>query len=42
MEANTTLIERGDSPLFFVSADTRLLDAARAEGLATDNPNDHP
>jgi predicted nucleic acid-binding protein len=42
MEANTTLIERGDSPLFFVSADTRLLDAARAEGLAFDNPNDHP
>ena len=26
----------------FVSADTNLLAAARAEGVATENPNDHP
>ena len=25
----------------FISADTRLLDAAAAEGFATDNPNEH-
>ena len=26
----------------FVSADNRLIDAARDEGMATDNPNNHP
>lgn len=26
----------------FISADTRLLDAAAAEGFTTDNPNKHP
>ena len=30
------------TPLTFLSADDRLLVAARAEGLATDNPNHHP
>jgi len=29
-------------PLTFVAADNDLLKAARAEGLATENPNDHP
>jgi uncharacterized protein len=29
-------------PLIFLSADTRLLTAANAEGLLTDNPNAHP
>jgi len=29
-------------PLIFVAADNDLLKAARAEGLATENPNDHP
>jgi hypothetical protein len=28
--------------LVFVAADDELLDAARAEGLATENPNQHP
>jgi predicted nucleic acid-binding protein len=32
----------GAAPLTFVSADTRLLAAAAAEGLATDDPNAHP
>lgn len=31
----------GLSPLVFVSADVGLLAAARAEGLETENPNDH-
>jgi uncharacterized protein len=29
-------------PLVFISADATLLAAARAEGLRTENPNDHP
>jgi uncharacterized protein len=29
-------------PLVFVAADDDLLEAARSEGLATDNPNQHP
>jgi len=29
-------------PLTFVAADDDLLEAARGEGLATDNPNQHP
>lgn len=28
--------------LTFVTADTRLITTAQAEGMATDNPNDHP
>ena len=32
----------GMSPLVFVSADRTQLDAARAEGLIGENPNDHP
>jgi len=31
----------GASPLSFLSADTRLLTAAQAEGFVTDNPNLH-
>lgn len=30
------------APLTFISADVRLLEAAAAEGLPVDNPNDHP
>jgi predicted nucleic acid-binding protein len=30
------------SPLTFVSADEMLCDAARAEGVSAENPNDHP
>ena len=39
--ANRSLVEAGLSPLLFLCADSRLLDAARAEGLAGDNPNHH-
>jgi hypothetical protein len=34
--------QSGLPPLSFVSADDELLLAARAEGLATENPNLHP
>jgi len=39
---NDPLVESGLSPLTFVSADDDLLAAAMAEGLATDNPHNHP
>ena len=39
---NKPLVEGGLSSLIFVSADNDLLAAAEAEGLLTDNPNDHP
>lgn len=32
----------GASPLICISADNELNDAAQAEGLAVENPNDHP
>ena len=35
------LVAAGLSPLVFVAADDRLLIAAQAEGLPTDNPNLH-
>ena len=31
-----------DEPITFLSADNNLLQAAAAEGFATDNPNSHP
>ena len=40
--ANQRLIDGGLTPLIFLSADDRMNDAASAEGLAVDNPNDHP
>lgn len=40
--ANNRLTEAGLMPLLFVSADTRLLTAATAEGLTFDDPNAHP
>jgi predicted nucleic acid-binding protein len=40
--ANQALVDRTLSPLVFVSADERLLMAALAEGLSTDNPEQHP
>jgi uncharacterized protein len=40
--ANMRLTGSGLAPLIFVSADTRLLTAATAEGLAVDDPNVHP
>jgi len=42
LEANGERISRGLSPLTFVSADTELNDAAQAEGLAIENPNNYP
>jgi predicted nucleic acid-binding protein len=39
---NKPLVDSGQPPLIFVAADKDLLAAAAAEGLATDNPNDHP
>lgn len=38
---NKPLIEHEMPPLVFVSADIDLLDAARAENLPTENPNDY-
>jgi hypothetical protein len=38
---NRPLIENEMPPLIFVSADIDLLDAARAESLPTENPNDY-
>jgi predicted nucleic acid-binding protein len=38
---NNALTGAGQSQLVFVTADTRLCDAAQGEGLATENPNDH-
>ncbi len=40
--ANQALRSAHLTPLVFLSADDRLNAAADAEGLATDNPNDHP
>jgi predicted nucleic acid-binding protein len=40
--ANSRLAAARLTPLVFVSADTRLLTAATAEGLAFDDPNAHP
>ncbi|MCG8349951.1 MAG: type II toxin-antitoxin system VapC family toxin [Chloroflexales bacterium] len=40
--ANETLVTSGLPVLVFVSADHRLLIAAQAEGLATENPNVYP
>lgn len=41
LAANEILRTSGLPDLVFVSADNDLLAAARAEGLATDNPNSH-
>jgi uncharacterized protein len=42
LESNTRLVATGLSPLIFVSADIRLLVAAAAEGLITEDPKAHP
>jgi predicted nucleic acid-binding protein len=42
LRLNQALITRHLPPLLFVSADSHLLAAAIAEGLATDDPNLHP
>jgi predicted nucleic acid-binding protein len=40
-QANHRLVSSEQPPLTFVCADARLLEIARAEGLRTENPNDH-
>ncbi len=42
LAANNDIIETGSGSLVFVSADTELNAAAKAEGLNVENPNDHP
>ena len=42
LEAQRFLTTGGYPPLTMLSADERLNQAAIAEGLAVDNPNDHP
>jgi hypothetical protein len=37
-----SLIDAKLSPLTFIAADTDLLAAAQAEGLAVENPNNYP
>lgn len=39
--AQKFLAGEGHPPLIFLSADERLIGAARAEGLTADNPNEH-
>ncbi len=39
--AHATLVAQGVSSMHFLSADIRLLAAARSEGLQVDNPDDH-
>jgi hypothetical protein len=39
---NRSLMEAGLTSLVFLSADNRLIDVAIAEGLTSDNPNEHP
>lgn len=40
--ANRQLLSKQLSPVIFLCADDQLVAAAAAEGLAVDNPNDHP
>jgi predicted nucleic acid-binding protein len=42
LSANDVLLASGFQALVFLNADTRLLSAAQAEGLAVDDPNVHP
>lgn len=42
LDIETARRQRGASPLTLLSADTEQLQAAVAEGLATDDPNLHP
>jgi hypothetical protein len=39
---NAQIVAEGFPPLTFLAADARLLAAARAEGLAVDNPENYP
>jgi predicted nucleic acid-binding protein len=42
LSVNQWLVEASETGLTFLPADKRLNDAAAAEGLVVDNPNDHP
>jgi len=42
LEANDEGIANGLAPLTLVSADTELNNAAQAEGLTVENPNNYP
>lgn len=42
LDANGERLSRGLSSLIFVSADVELNNAAQAEGLVIENPNDYP
>ena len=42
LESNARLVGAGLAALVFVTADTRLLAATSAEGLAIEDPNAHP
>ena len=42
LHLNQVLLENGLPPLTLVAADNDLLNAAKAEGLETENPNLHP
>lgn len=42
LEANGERVLRGLTPLILVSADTELNNAAQAEGLAIEDPNNYP
>jgi len=42
LHLNQVVLMNGLSPLIFVTADTDLLQAAQAEGLAIENPNLYP
>jgi hypothetical protein len=42
LESHARLLNTGGLGLTFVTADQRLLQAAGAEGLPTDDPNNHP
>jgi predicted nucleic acid-binding protein len=41
-QIQTDLVRAQGPTVVFLSADDRLLNVARAEGLSTDNPNHHP
>lgn len=42
LSAHKFLVTQGHPALVFLSADERLIAAASSEGLAVDNPNEHP
>ena len=42
LAARQFLVTRGFPEIVFIAADDRLLQAAAAEGLATENPNTYP